>query len=313
MPRTLFIVFGLIVLGLLIYLQVPLAPSAIRGNISIDRFIMAQDGDAGAQFDVGEAYWQSANDPINAVEWYKKSAAQNNAKAAYKLATIYESTDIASIPQDMDKSFSYYKQAASMGNALAYRRIGEMYFEGEVSEEKDPKLALAYMSKAAELGDEQSSSWVADYYMQQLDSLYKANNRQYLNIIRKYSLPAAEKHDVNAQIRLAKLAQQTAHSDNSCEALVWIELASMNAGTENPPTEIRQLKQEIYTPIDKKSLYHCYFEIYKSIHEGKYTKPNPKEEKVWLNKALIDGQKFASAQELEIMRQAVETVNTYTK
>jgi TPR repeat protein len=81
---------------------------------------LAQQGHAGAQFNLGYMYENgrgvAKNDAI-AVSWYRKSAEQGYADAQYKLGISYYNGWV--VPRDDAAAVSWYRKAAAQGNARA--------------------------------------------------------------------------------------------------------------------------------------------------------------------------------------------------
>lgn len=57
------------------------------------------------------------------------------------------------IVKDYDKAIKAFEQAADLGSAQAYYRLGTIYFNGEDDVDSDEVLGLHYYRKAAELGN----------------------------------------------------------------------------------------------------------------------------------------------------------------
>ena len=49
-----------------------------------------------------------------AVEWYRKSAEQNDSRGQYALGTMYE--DGLVVPKDYEKAVEWYRKSAEQGN-----------------------------------------------------------------------------------------------------------------------------------------------------------------------------------------------------
>lgn len=98
----------------------------------------ANEGDASAQFYVGEMYSRGfgvEQDRQKAFDWFIKSANQNYADAQYMLGEIYQSglgVDSNSIESDSwyGKAYKRYKIMANSGDARAEYQLGEMYESG---------------------------------------------------------------------------------------------------------------------------------------------------------------------------------------
>ncbi len=130
-------------------------------------YILAKNGDAKAQYNVGLMYAQGQGakaDLHKAMEWYEKAAKQDIAKAQYNLAQIYhklgDSQDHA-----YEKAKYWYEKAAQQGIAQAYNNLGALYLEGK-GIAQDEKKALEQFKIAAEKGDANAQLNAAILYLE---------------------------------------------------------------------------------------------------------------------------------------------------
>ncbi len=104
---------------------------------------LAEQGDAGAQTDLG---WMYANghgvpqDYAQAITWRRKAADQGNATAQFSLGLMYH--DGQGAPQDFAQAAMWTRKAADQGYAGAQFSLGLMYSEGQGVPQDD---AQAYM------------------------------------------------------------------------------------------------------------------------------------------------------------------------
>ena len=115
-------------------------------------------GDAQAQADLAEVYMFIGNsldqadpdaDYAIALEYAKKSAAQNNGDGLWALALAYEHG--RGVDQDVDKAIECYRKGAELGHAPSQHSLACYYFRGDVLEEDHDK-AFALCMKSAEQG-----------------------------------------------------------------------------------------------------------------------------------------------------------------
>ena len=114
----------------------------------------AEQGDADAQSTVGKMYDYGQGVPQDgeqALAWYLKAAAQDNADAQFNLGVKYESK------QDEAKAISWYLKAAEQGHLYAQVNLGSLYSNSR-GEFQDYKQAINWYSKAAEQGDAKAQS-----------------------------------------------------------------------------------------------------------------------------------------------------------
>jgi hypothetical protein len=69
-----------------------------------------------------------AHNDVEAVKWYRLSAAQGNADAQAFLGFMYEHGK--GVPQDYTEAVKWYHLAATRGNAHAQDGLGSMYVDG---------------------------------------------------------------------------------------------------------------------------------------------------------------------------------------
>ena len=113
----------------------------------------AQQGDATAQFSLGIMYEQGlgvTQDYIQALEWYQKSTKQDDANAQFNIGGMYATSRGVNI--NYSKTREYYLKSAELGNAMAQFNIGKCYFQGIFGFNKDEKIALEWVKKAAKNG-----------------------------------------------------------------------------------------------------------------------------------------------------------------
>lgn len=85
---------------------------------------LAEQGDAGAQFNLGVMYSQGQGVPqdyAEAVKWYRLAAEQGNAKAQFNLGVMYYNG--RGVPQDYVQAHMWWNLAAAVGHKdAAYNR-----------------------------------------------------------------------------------------------------------------------------------------------------------------------------------------------
>lgn len=108
----------------------------------------AKAGHADSQFNVALMYEQGigvAKDEKEAVVWYGKSAAKENAAAQYNLGVLYENGRGTAV--DFAKANEWYRKASVQGDPLAIGNLGMLYIRGQgVKENKVAGLALLLVS-----------------------------------------------------------------------------------------------------------------------------------------------------------------------
>lgn len=112
----------------------------------------AENGEARAQYQLGEAYRQGLGveeDKEKAFKWLKMAGEQKYFDALHPLARMYEE-------KDPKKAFEIYSDLAEQGMKEAIHNLGIMYYDGE-SIAQDYEKARILFEKSAELGI--STSW----------------------------------------------------------------------------------------------------------------------------------------------------------
>ena len=90
---------------------------------------LAEQGDAKAQYNLGQMYYEGQGVPQDhkeAVKWYRLAAEQGFAKGQYNLGTMYAEGE--GIPQDYKEAVKWTRLAADQGDADAQYNLGQMYY-----------------------------------------------------------------------------------------------------------------------------------------------------------------------------------------
>lgn len=128
----------------------------------------AQNGDADAQFNLGQAYKLGrgvAADQAIALDWYRKAAMSNHEQAQAVLGlTLFQSGQ-------RDEAMTWLKKAADQGEPRAQYVVGTAYFNGD-SLPKDWARAYAFMTRAKAAGIGAATTSLA-----QMDQLIPENQR----------------------------------------------------------------------------------------------------------------------------------------
>ena len=127
----------------------------------------AEQGDAEAQFKIGEMYAAREGffrggvpqDYVEAAKWYWKAAEQGDADAQLKLGRLYFSGK--GVPEDHVEAAKWVRKAAEQGNARAQKDLSVMYFHGW-GVLKDEVEAYAWYLLAEENGADDGKEWISD-------------------------------------------------------------------------------------------------------------------------------------------------------
>ena len=129
-----------------------------------------------SQYYLGEMYEEGFGvkaDNKTALEWYEKSAKQNNALGALYGAEIIRSEQYSDKYKDAMK---YYELAAAQNQTLAFKRLASLYLFGKMCE-VNVRAAVFYAQKAIERGDNDCKVYLAMGYMK--DSTYGTKAEAY--------------------------------------------------------------------------------------------------------------------------------------
>ena len=124
----------------------------------------ANNGDAGAQYEVGRHYQEGVGVSKNnarMLAWYRRSANAGYAPALYRMATLYERG--VGVKKDAKEALRLYLAAADKGNVKAMHNLGVIYTSGKLGQ-PDYKKALRWYEKAAEHGVKDSEFNTAIIY-----------------------------------------------------------------------------------------------------------------------------------------------------
>lgn len=109
----------------------------------------AEKGDADAQYNLGEYYYDT-EDEFEAVKWYRKAAEQGHAAAQCKLGDChYWGRGVA---EDEAEAVNWWRKAAEQGHAIAQCRLGDCYTEGR-GVMKDAEEAANWYRLSGEQGN----------------------------------------------------------------------------------------------------------------------------------------------------------------
>ena len=91
----------------------------------------AEQGDAGAQYNLGFRYYFGKvvpEDYAEAVKWFRKAAEQGYGKAQFSLGFLYEHGH--GVLENDAEAFKWYRKAAEQGHVKAQYNLGLMYGNG---------------------------------------------------------------------------------------------------------------------------------------------------------------------------------------
>lgn len=160
----------------------------------------ADKGDKEAMYNLADCYINGtggvSQDYNSAAEWLTKAAKKNYAPAQVKLAYCYIYG--AGVLKDYKQAWDLAQKAAKQNNAGANYLISQMCKEGMFVKQSDAGY-LQYLTKAAELGDDDAQAELARLYLYGNEKPYVAQNmRKGLDLYYK----AAEQNNGEALLQI---------------------------------------------------------------------------------------------------------------
>jgi len=201
------------------------SPAVFISNRNAGTFSAAEQGDAGAQFNLGTMYYNGhyngqsvIKDYKEAVKWYRLAAEQGHAQAQYYLGSMYYYGK--GVAQDYKEAAKWYRLAAEQGVAEAQYDLAYMYAAGKGVAEDD-KEAVKWYRLAAEQGDSSAQFQLGWMYTEGKGVVQ--DNKQAV----KWTRLAAEQGDSSAQFQLGRMYTEGKGvvQDNK-EAIKWYRLAA---------------------------------------------------------------------------------------
>lgn len=176
----------------------------------------ALQGDADAQFNLGQAYKLGRGVPadfLQAEQWYGKAAAQGHVQAAdnYGLALFQNGKREAARP--------WLEKSAARGEPRAQYVLGTMLFNGDAVQ-KDWVRAYALMTRAAASGLPQATKT-----LQQMDGFIPMQQRQQGTVLARH---------IEAQSGPTQTAAQVSDTTGGGSGMRGVELPPSTAGAPTP-------------------------------------------------------------------------------
>ncbi len=145
------------------------------GNIILAKEIwepLALNGDADAQIKMGDLYFRDPGlitDPMEALFWYRKAAAKNNAQGLLMMGYFFQHG--IGVDANLDQAIEWYKKAAEFDSPKACFNLGLIYNAklGKLGpfvagNQEDALEAMAWFLTGAELGHPESQSMIGLQY-----------------------------------------------------------------------------------------------------------------------------------------------------
>ncbi len=168
-----------------------------------------------------------------AVEWFRRAAEQDHAKAQYYLGFCYYMGYGTTV--DYAAAYQWYRKAADQNDAGGQWGVGVCYYNG-YGITQDYAEAVKWFKSSAEQHNPGGQTWLGTCY-------YKGNGikQNYMEAVKWYRL-AAQRGYSNAQYSLGLCYEKGLGVEpNHTEATKWYELAA-EQGHENAQKALKRLK-----------------------------------------------------------------------
>lgn len=222
---------------------------------------LAEDGDAGAQLQLGLAYrngrYGLTPDPETGLYWLTQAASNGQSYAADLVGTAY--AEGQGTARDQANAQRWWTLAASAGNTDAAKRLGEQLAAN------DPRQAEHWLKRAAARGDAQAAHDLHALYAQQ-------------------AAPGSDlqlgKHGLDV------IAAQTGSPTLKTLAGAWNLLRQSAAATQDTGTLLRNAQAGDPT---------AEFQLGLRYRDGAWSVPrDPAQARYWLQRAAADGNRLAA-------------------
>ena len=121
----------------------------------------AATGDVVAQFTLGSLLYYGREQTAEAVEWFRKAAAQRHPPAEYQLGQLYDFG--FGVAQDDRQALVWYRRAAEHGSAAGHRAVGDFYQKGR-GVAADPAEAARWYRRGADGDDIRAQYQLGNQY-----------------------------------------------------------------------------------------------------------------------------------------------------
>lgn len=124
--------------------------------------VRASAGDAVAQFSLGSLLYYGTEHTAEAIDWFRKAAAQKYAAAEFQLGQLYDFG--FGVTQNDREALEWYRRAAEQGSPAAERSVADFYRKGRAVA-LDPAEAARWYLRAAEGDDVRAQFHLGELYL----------------------------------------------------------------------------------------------------------------------------------------------------
>lgn len=160
----------------------------------------------------------------------------------YDLAQVYESgIGIGEIEPDDDYAFRIYFRGANLNCPNCQYRIARCYEFGELNQERDQAVAIAWYKKASELGQIDAQIEYSKFLFTGIDGILQPNTEQSFF----WALRAAVRGHPQAAFCIAELVENGCGTKKSVFLALWWYTVSYEFGNTQARDKLRTLKHHI--------------------------------------------------------------------
>lgn len=199
--------------------------SDVKTNNEIKKYYgLAIEGDAEAQYKLGELYCEKLANKSEAIKWFTKSTNNNNSEAQMCLGCCYQHGYGVEI--DQTKALEWYFASANSENVRAMASLGVCYYNG-YGVEQDISIAAEWYRKAANYGY-CKAQWRFGFCCEYGDGVEKDINRAF-----ELYKSAAEQGDAKGQCSIGRCYQYgIGVKQNNAIAANWYQKAAEQRDAE---------------------------------------------------------------------------------
>lgn len=153
-----------------------LMPCTHAADTIADLTTLAETGDAGAQYALGQKYQNGdgvTKDISVAVQWYGKASDLGSIDARLRLGLFYKNGH--GVDKDAKRGFELIKSVAELGHPFAQLVVGTMYLDG-IGVDSNIASGIQWITTSAEQGDYLAQLSLSEIYM--LGRYDQARDRQ---------------------------------------------------------------------------------------------------------------------------------------
>ena len=180
----------------------------------------AAAGDAMSQFSLGAILYYGSVDMAQAIDWFRKAAAQSYAPAEFQMGQLYD-FGFGFAPNDTE-ALAWYRKAGEHGNAAGQRVVGDFYRKGR-GVAADATEAARWYRRGADGDDLRAQSELGQMYF-----MGTGVTRDYVSAYVWFSLaasqaPLADNRDGLLELRNIAAARMTPEqvADAAARVAAW--------------------------------------------------------------------------------------------